>query len=212
MRISRRNLVLSLGLVTALGLLVAPAGASGNSGDVKIHVSGDVGRQNNDAHVGCEFFVEGFNMDADSGTIVFKAWSPTGEMDVVHATGAAETWTADADGNFVSGPFSLPDTHTHVQGTHYKAFVTDTKHDKMKVFWLKCDTESSGCETDCQPPCTTDCAPCVTDCNPPPECETDCIPPTTEVPFFPSVASLGLALVGAGGAVALAMTNVRRRG
>jgi hypothetical protein len=188
-------------------LLVAAAGAAlaapNNAGDVKVKNPDNTGSPENHPHVGCTFFVEGFNMEASSGTITFKAWPPTGDMTVVHATGANESWTSDGandQGNhhFVSGPYSLPDTHTHVQGTHYKVFVTDEKHDKMKVFWVKCDTESGGCVEDCQPPCRENC-----DETPPP-CEEDCV----EIPYFPSVASLALGAVGAAGSVLLAL---RRR-
>lgn len=204
---SPRTLVIGIGMLTLVGFAI-PLALADNPGDVKIHDPNQLELQRNDPHVGCSFFVEGFNMDATSGTITFEAWPPTGNMTIVHASGAAETWTADdtnAQGHhhFVSGPYSLPDTHTHIQGTHYKVFVSNDNHDKMKVFWVKCDTVTGGCTEGCQPPCTENCS------TTPPTCqETDTCPPTTQVPFFPSATSMVLGVVGAGASVLVAL---RRR-
>src|ERR1041385_6343621 len=136
---SPRTLVTGIGLVTLVGALAIPLALADNPGDVKIHDPNELELQRNDPHVGCSFYVEGFNMDATSGTITFEAWPPTGDKTIVHATGAAETWTADdtnAHGNhhFLSGPYSLPMMGDAHEGTHYKVFVSDSGHDKTKVF------------------------------------------------------------------------------
>jgi hypothetical protein len=114
-----------------------------NNGTVKVHTQGDIGSMENDPHVDCPFYVEGFNMDASHGSLVIKSWPPTGAKTVVMDT----TWTADSGGSdshhFLNGPYTLP-------SGHYKLFVEDTKHDKMKVFWVDCDTP--------QPPGDVQCA------------------------------------------------------
>jgi hypothetical protein len=151
-----------------------------NSGDVKVHTANDIGSPENDPHVDCPFFVEGFNMNASSGTLVIKSWPPTGDKSVV----LSDTWTAtdpDQDNHhFLNGPYSLP-------AGHYKLFVSDTQHDKHKVFWVDCEetttttTSTSGTTT------TTT---------------------TTEIPFFPSSTAL---LVGAAGAIGGSLFLLRRR-
>ncbi|HEX2066124.1 MAG TPA: hypothetical protein VHI93_04855 [Candidatus Thermoplasmatota archaeon] len=134
-----------------------------NNGTVKVHTEGSLGSPENDPHVGCPFFVEGFNMDAASGTLTIKAWPPTGDTSVVLTV----NWTADEESSeadshhFVAGPFTLP-------SGHYKLFVSNTMHDKMKVFWVECE----------EAPTTTG-------------------PPTTQIPFFPSTAALVVGMGGA---------------
>ena len=214
---STRRWTLGIGtlLLVGMALAIPLALSQGNAGDVKVHNPDGTGEPENHPHVGCSFFIEGFNMDAESGTITFKVWPPSGLMTVVHATGAAETWTSDetnehGNHHFVSGPYSLPAIGDHPQGTHYKVFVSDTKHDKMKVFWVKCE-ETPPCEVDCNP--TPPTPPCEVDCNPTPPtppCEVDCnptppTPPTTEVPFFPNAGALAVGLLGAVGSVFVAL-------
>jgi hypothetical protein len=145
-----------------------------NNGDVKVHTQGDIGSPENDPHVDCPFFVEGFNMDAESGTLVIKSWPPTGNKTVV----LADEWTMDDNTtdshHFLNGPYSLP-------SGHYKLFVSDTQHDKMKVFWVDCEeTTTTGTTTG----------------------------PSTEVPVFPTTIAL---VAGIGGAVAGSMFLLRRR-
>ncbi|MEA3204218.1 MAG: hypothetical protein QOI63_1898 [Thermoplasmata archaeon] len=136
----------------ALAALATPAAAScadtdtsdacNNSGDVKVHTANDIGSAENDPHVACPFYVEGFNMNATSGTLVVKSWPPTGNMSEV----LSDTWTADAGvpaSHFLNGPYSLP-------SGHYKLFVSDVQHDKHKVFWVDCEqttTTTSGTTT-----------------------------------------------------------------
>jgi hypothetical protein len=204
-----------VGLLVAVGTLLAPAAAAANNaGDVKVHDPGMDQDQRNQPHVGCAFFVEGFNMDATSGTITFQVWPPSGDGSVVHATGAPGSWQADdtnAQGNhhFVSGPFHLPAMGDAHEGTHYKVTVSDTRHVKTKVFWTQCETTPT-------PPTGPTCQE-LRDCTPPPCMSADCAnnttttpptPPTTSVPFFPSATSMALGLAGAAGSVLLAL---RRR-
>jgi len=223
MRIHTQRLVIGIGLLAVVGFIATPlALAANNAGDVKVKNPDGTGSPENHPHVGCSFFVEGFNMDATSGTIEFRVWPPSGLMTVVHATGAAETWTSDgtnAHGNhhFLSGPYELPAIGDSNQGTHYKVTASDTRHDKTKVFWTQC--EQPPCTEDCNPctencnPCTVDCNPCTVDCNPctencTPPCEVNCTP-TTEVPFFPSTTSMVLGAMGAVGSIFVAV--LRRR-
>lgn len=166
-----------------------------NSGDVKVHTANDIGSPNNDPHVACPFYVEGFNMNATSGTLVIKSWPPTGDKSVVVDT----TWTADAGTpahHFLNGPYSL-------DSGHYKLFVSDSLNDKHKVFWVDCEsttTTGTTTGTTSQPPCD-----CTTETTPP---GTTSGTPTTQIPFFPSTTSM---LVGVGGAALGVLMVVRRR-
>jgi hypothetical protein len=188
----RRTLALTTAMFLFLGVALAalatpvaatpPACTDGNSdtpecnnsGDVKVHTFNDTGSEKNDPHVDCPFYVEGFNMDASSGTLVIKSWPPTGDKSVV----LSDTWTADAGtpaNHFLNGPYSLP-------SGHYKLFVSDTQHDKHKVFWVDCPSETTS---------TTTGPGCVEGC------QTSTTTTTTEIPFFPSAAALGVGVLGA---------------
>lgn len=137
-------------LAVGVSLLVFALGggaASDNQGTIKVHNPGDVGDESNDPHVGCIFYVEGVNMQATTGTLVIQSWPPTGNMTVVvNTTWIAADAPADgfADHHFLNGPYNLT-------AGHYKVFVSDAKHDKMKTFWV-----------DCVPPCIIDCGPTTT--------------------------------------------------
>lgn len=162
-----------------------------HAGTIKVHDNATADPEvRNEPHVSCDFWVEGFNMEDSSGTLVFQSWPPTGDKSVVTPTGDGLTWTADSGnshGNyhFLNGAYQLP-------AGHYKVTSTDGEHkEKSKVFWVdECGTPP--------PPCTENCVPT-------PPCTVDC----TQVPFFPSAVSLGLGLVGAVGAVGIAL--VRRK-
>jgi hypothetical protein len=177
---------------------VASAKTTPNSGTIKIHDDATADPEvRNEPHVSCDFWVEGFNMEDDSGDLVFKSWPPTGDKSVVTPTGDDLDWTADtgnAHGNyhFLNGPYQLPDGHYKVNAVNEGGDKT-----KSKVFWV------DPCET---PPCTQDCTPppCEVDCTPPP-CEVDC----TEIPFFPSTGSMVLGILGAVGSVGAVV--LRRR-
>ncbi len=139
--ITSRRLVLGTVLLLAASLLAfgstGPAtatGNSGNSGTIKVHEEGSIGEMHNDPHVACPFYFEGFNMVATSGSIVVKAWPPTGNKQVV----LTSNWTASdneatADHHFLAGPYSLA-------SGHYKVFISNAPdHVKMKTFWVECD-------------------------------------------------------------------------
>jgi len=130
--------------------LAIPSGAvPSNHGTVKIQNTEDLGQQSNDPKPGCPFYVEGFGMNAASGTLVIDQQAPTGTANVVSTTWTANDVSLDGfpDHHFLNGPFNLPEGH-------YKLYVSDTPHDKMKVF-----------KVECAPPCTSDCEPCTTDCT-----------------------------------------------
>ncbi|HUR62526.1 MAG TPA: hypothetical protein VM286_09215 [Candidatus Thermoplasmatota archaeon] len=159
-----------------------------NNGTVKVHTEGDIGEMENDPHVDCPFYVEGFNMDAEHGTIVIKSWPPTGDKTVVlEDTYTADDQTEDSH-HFLNGPYSLP-------SGHYKLFVSDEQHEKMKVFWVECE-ESTPTGTETTPPGTE---------TTPPGTETG---PSTEIPVFPSVGAL---MIGTVGALGGSLLMLRRR-
>ena len=94
----------------------------------------DTGNNSNNPHVGCDFSVEGFKMAADSGSIVVKAWPPTGDHDtvVLESTWAKDDTTGNDANHFVAGPYQLP-------SGHYKVFASNAPdHNKTKVFWVDC--------------------------------------------------------------------------
>lgn len=211
-------LLCGLALATSVAAVKDTDGAPGNSGNnagtVKIHETNETGDTSNDPHVGCPFYVEGFNMEGTSGSLVIKSWPPTGNKTVV----LDDTWTADGaepQNHFVNGPYSLPDGH-------YKLFVSDVKHDKQKVFWTE--------DCDVTPPCPEgqelvgeECVPIVTPCPPNTHLvgetcvpDTQCPPDThlvgeecvddgtTEIPVFPSATALTLGTIGALGSALVA--------
>ena len=198
-----RNFAIAIGTLALVGFIAVPlAAANGNSGIVKVHDPADNGKMRNDPHVGCSFFVEGFGMDADSGTITIRVWQPTSDTgNVVLSANWSADGTADSQGDhhFLEGPFSLP-------SGHYKVFVSDSDgHTKTKVFWVDCSGSTP-------PPCTENCVPpnCTENCVPT-NCTQNCgtTPPTTQVPFFPSAGALALGLAGAAGSIGVAV--LRRR-
>jgi hypothetical protein len=129
--------------VTALALMAGSlalplAVAQGNAGTVKVQDDSDTGDHSNDPHVGCSFSIEGFNMAAASGNITIEAWPPTGadRSTVLNSTWTADAGSDDSGHHFVAGEFTLP-------SGHYKVFASNTGgHDKMKVFWVDCETAS----------------------------------------------------------------------
>lgn len=160
----------TLSLLLALGLLaVAPlAGATNdnNAGTVKVHDDETVEPPTeNQPHVSCDFWIEGFGLNDASGYIEFFSWPPTGDGSMVTPTGASLTWTGSADekGNFdfLNGPYQLPAGHYRVEIYTFDGHPGNESHyAKSKVFWVD-------------------------------ECQ-----PTTEIPFFPTAISVGLAAVG----------------
>jgi len=114
--------------------------AEGNSGTVKVRDDdpSDDHEHRNEPQVCGPFWIEGFNMADDEGTLTVREW-PNGDV----VLESDWTWdgspphdheTGDTTGyHFVAGPFELPDGH-------YKVFVSNGEHhDKMKVFHVSCD-------------------------------------------------------------------------
>lgn len=199
-----------LATVFVIGFAATGAAAQGesdtNRGTIKIH-DGPVAdpEVRNEPHVSCDFYVQGFNMNDGSGFIKFIAWPPTGDKDVVTPTGDTLTWngTPDGDGeyDFLKGAYYLPAGHYRVEVYTYDGHPGhDSGHfAKAKMFWV------DPCEDDTPPtvPPTPplDDEPVCPEDMPFEECD-------TEIPFFPSAASLVLGSVGALAAVGLAL---RRR-
>jgi hypothetical protein len=201
--------LLLLALPMAVGLASAKADKN-NAGTIKVHDDATADPEvRNEPHVSCDFWIEGFNMQDSSGSLVFRAWPPTGHKQVVTPTGDGLSWSADAGnkhGNyhFLNGAYQLPEGHYKVTAVNEGGEKT-----KSKVFWVD----------PCKPECTQDCVPCVVDCQPPPcthdctppPCSENCVPtPPTKVPFFPSAGSLVLGLLGAAGSVGAVI--LKRRG
>jgi hypothetical protein len=162
------GLLATVALVVALGWAGGAAAANTDKGTVKVHeAASENPEQQNDPHVSCDFFIEGFHIDDTSGTIVVKSWPPTGDGTTV----LTDTWTGTAEAtgtgdHFNNGPYNL-------SAGHYKVFVFgdaghpgNTDHAlKTKVFWV--DQCGAPCTEDCQPPpvCTDNCQPCTSDCG-----------------------------------------------
>jgi hypothetical protein len=178
--------LLALALVAVAPYAQAAPKHENNSGTIKVHDNATADpEERNQPHVSCDFWVEGFNMEDDSGNLVFQAWPPTGHKQVVVPSGASTSWSADSGnshGNFhfLAGPFQLP-------AGHYKVTSVDNEgKQKSKVFWVdECKTPPGGCTQDCTPP----------------PCTENCTPPTTQIPFFPTAGSLVMGVLGAVGSV-----------
>lgn len=133
-RVTLGRLATGLTALAILAMLAAPVQATSNEGTVKVKDGTDTGGKDNEPHVGCTFSIEGFGMEASSGTLHVDSWPPTGDKTTV----LTDNWTADGttgkDANhFVAGPYSL-------KSGHYKVFVSNAPgHEKMKVFWVDCN-------------------------------------------------------------------------
>lgn len=134
-------------LIAGMLLLTAPAAAheNNNHGTIKVHDEEEVDPpEQNHPHVDCEFFVEGFNMSDDSGTLVFYSWPPTGDMsEVMNATWEGEP--KDGDGfHFLSGPFTLSSGHYRVEAFVDSGHPGGQEHAaKSKMFWVTCEQDGA---------------------------------------------------------------------
>jgi hypothetical protein len=139
-RFARVGALLTAGLLGTLAmagptaLAAAHPDTPGNNGTVKIHDgAGEPSPEvRNQPHV-CTFHLHFFFADPEqSGTWEIQEWSP-GDKGVVVLTGTYDTVGDGQDRQPETGAYSLPDGH-------YKLFWDgDTaKHDKMKVFWVRC--------------------------------------------------------------------------
>ena len=139
-----------LGWSAVAGLLVAALAAPsvatstdapGNNGTVKIHEGSTEAEPiiRNEPHV-CTFHLHFFFADPfQAGTWEIQEWSP-GDKGVVVLTGTYDTNGDGEDRDPDAGAYELPDGH-------YKLFwdgdLDTEKHDKMKVFWVDCATETA---------------------------------------------------------------------
>jgi hypothetical protein len=132
--------VLALGMVPG-----ATAHENANHGTIKVHDEESVDPPTqNQPHVCSPFWIEGFDMSDENGTLVFTSIPPTSNPPVEVLV---VNWTADSgseeDGyHFNQGPINLPDGHYKVE-----AFVNDPEphsrehKTKSKVFWVQCEGE-----------------------------------------------------------------------
>ena len=138
-RLARVGALLTAGLLGTLTMagptaLAAHPNTPGNNGTVKIHDgAGEPSPEvRNQPHV-CTFHLHFFFADPEqSGTWEIQEWSP-GNKGVVVMSGTYDTVGDGEDRQPETGAYKLPDGH-------YKLFWDgDTgKHDKMKVFWVRC--------------------------------------------------------------------------
>lgn len=137
-----------VGLLTAIAtfaIFAFPVSAHtdppGNNGTVKIHDDFEAEPiRRNEPHV-CDFHVHAFGLDsAQQGDFEIQSWPPTGTKTKVYGN----SYTANGDGEYISGEIVLPDGH-------YKLFfegrdaappngVIDAQNVKHKVFWVECGT------------------------------------------------------------------------
>jgi hypothetical protein len=141
-----------LGWVAVLGLvlvaLLVPASPAlsndtlGNNGTVKIHeddTENDPGEVRNEPHV-CTFHLHFYFSDPkQSGTWEIQEWSP-GDKGTVVRDGTYDTHGDGEDRQPEEGVYTL-------DPGHYKLFwdgdLDTEKHDKMKVFWVDCETTTT---------------------------------------------------------------------
>ena len=140
-----------VGRILLIGVVVLALAALGvatqvtnvpNTGTIKVHDgTGTDPPTRNEPHVEGDVYVEGSNMDADSGDLFFFSWPPTGTGELVLET----TWEAD-DGapafHFLAGPFELPCGHYRVGASNGPAEPEDFPGGmKKKTFWVGCPDE-----------------------------------------------------------------------
>ena len=135
-----------IGLVLmALLVPVSPALSNdtlGNNGTVKIHEGegeNDPGEVRNEPHV-CTFHLHFYFSDPEqAGTWEIQEWSP-GDKGTVVLSGTYDTQGDGEDREPDQGVYTL-------EPGHYKLFwdgdLDTEKHDKMKVFWVDCETSTS---------------------------------------------------------------------
>jgi len=126
-------------LLAATAIAAMPVQATdSNPGTIKVHDSVNVEPpQRNQPHVPCDsIFIEGFMMADSSGTLEFTSWPPTGDKTVV----LTAEWSADANGHFVAGPFTLAEGHYRVEAFSSTGHPGgNTGHfAKAKMFWAEC--------------------------------------------------------------------------
>jgi hypothetical protein len=171
MQISRARLwppgqprIKTLGWAAVIGLvaiaMLAPASPAlsndtpGNNGTVKIHeddTENDPGEVRNEPHV-CTFHLHFYFADPEqAGTWEIQEWSP-GDKGTVVLSGKYDTQGDGEDREPDQGVYTL-------DPGHYKLFwdgdLDTLKHDKMKVFWVDCETTTTTETTETTPTTTT---------------------------------------------------------
>jgi hypothetical protein len=154
-------------LLLATGLLLF-ASVDADPGTVKVKDEIEVNDEETagpdrrtEPHVDCEdFWVEGFNMGAQNGTLDFYSWPPTGDMEHLDTVDWDGELEEDGQGyHFLAGPFQLDPGHYRVE-----AWQTDGNGGaKSKMFWVDpCEEECPPEDEPCVPPeelaCPTDLA------------------------------------------------------
>jgi hypothetical protein len=155
----------TLGWAGVVGLvalaMLAPASPAlsndtpGNNGTVKIHeddTENDPGEVRNEPHV-CTFHLHFYFSDPEqAGTWEIQEWSP-GDKGTVVLSGTYDTQGDGEDREPDQGVYTL-------DPGHYKLFwdgdLDTVKHDKMKVFWVDCETTTTTTETTTTTPTTTE--------------------------------------------------------
>jgi hypothetical protein len=155
----------TLGWASVIGLLgiamLAPASPAlsndtpGNNGTVKIHEGAgenDPGEVRNEPHV-CTFHLHFYFADPEqAGTWEIQEWSP-GDKGTVVLSGTYDTQGDGEDRQPEQGVYTL-------DPGHYKLFwdgdLDTEKHDKMKVFWVDCETTTETTTTTESPTTTSE--------------------------------------------------------
>jgi hypothetical protein len=153
-------LMLGAGLMTPAD--AAPGSPPGNNGTVKVN-GGDISGPGNDPHVGCAFYIDFYNYEANLPVeMVFETQPPTGnsvihtEVGILDDDDASGADAAGLDGHFeidLSAALSGIEPHP-VQGHHVKLTVTvddgntQGAQSKHKTFWVEgCGTTSTTGDT-----------------------------------------------------------------
>lgn len=151
------TLVASLVALSLVGAVPANAHTSHNHGTIKVHddETVDPPKQNN-PHVSCNFWIEGFDMSDDVGHLDFYLIPPSSNPPVlVHSA----NWTADEETgeerfHFLAGPFNFTAGHYRVEAFLGGGHPGNHEHfSKTKTFWV------NPCVVEVTPP---DCPPNLT--------------------------------------------------
>jgi hypothetical protein len=128
----------ALALTALVGQATMAKDVPGNNGTVKIHdgAGEPAAEVRNEPHV-CTFHLHFFFADdGQAGTWEIQEWAP-GDKGQVVLEGTYDTMDDGEDRQPEQGVYELPDGH-------YKLFwdgdLDTNKHDKMKVFWVECES------------------------------------------------------------------------
>lgn len=149
-------LFVTLVTIVAFALVATPVAAhgSGNHGTIKVHDEATADPpQRNEPHVDCvDFWVQGFGMSDDSGTLVFYSWPPTGDKTVVMEASWDGEETEKKGWDFLVGPLTLDAGHYRVEAFLDSGHPGNEDHfSKAKMFWVEpCEAppQELGCPPD----------------------------------------------------------------